>query len=326
VNGSTPIESGSLARYVAGESDAAQRAEVEAWAARSPENARELQRFQALWDLTSSTGTSPEVDVDAAWSRVLRRIGNDAKEAKVVHLRDRSVVRWTRWLAAAAVIAGLVFLGDHLFAPGMDRYLATNEPVEVMLADRSRVVISPQSNITYRAGDERQVRLAGEAYFEVSRDEAHPFSVESGDLRVTVLGTAFVVSAYDTTDVVTVRVRHGKVRVQAGNDSVELVAGQHAVYHKQRHFLERKAAPPAEVWGLRVLQFEGASLADVIEQLERIYKVRVQLRNADLARCKLTAEFEDEPVDAILKVIAGTFDLQVGQAPDGTWFLDGEGC
>ncbi len=326
MNGSTPIESGSLARYVAGEADAAQRAEVQSWAARSPENARELQRFQALWDLTSSKGSLPEVDVDAAWSQVLQRISTDVEGTKVIRLRDRSVIRWTRWMAAAAVIAGLVLLGDRLFAPGMDRYLATNEPVEVLLTDQSRVVIATQSKIAFRSGDERLVRLSGEAYFEVARDEAHPFSVESGDLRVTVLGTAFVVSAYDTTDRVTVRVRHGKVRVQVGGDSIELVAGQHAVYHKQRHFLERKSAPPAEVWGLRVLQFEGASLTDVIEQLERIYKVRIRLRTAELARCKLTAEFDDEPVDAILKVIAGTFDLQVGQAPDGTWFLDGEGC
>lgn len=122
-----------------------------------------------------------------------------------------------------------------------------------------------------------------------------------------------------------VRVRSGRVRVEAGDERVQLTAGERVRYHRQRHFLERPPAPPAEVWGTRILHFEQATLAQVARELERIYPVRITLRNDRIAACRLTAAFDDEPIAAILAVIAETFGLQVEET-DGQYVLDGDGC
>jgi ferric-dicitrate binding protein FerR (iron transport regulator) len=324
VNGSTPIDSDLLARYVSGEVDIPQRQRVEEWAALSQANGEELRRIQAAWDLSGSGQVRAEVDVDAAWSAVAERISDQEGKGRV-----RSI-RWSserlRWVAAAAVVTGVVFAVLWAFQPRTEHYAATSAMQDVLLPDRSRVVIAPGSALEVRMAGEREVGLRGSAYFEVQRDEARPFIVNTGDVQVTVLGTAFEVSAFDTASAITVRVRSGKVRVQAGDRTVDLVAGEHAVYNKDRHLLERTAGPPAEVWGWRVLQFEEAPLALVVEQLKRIYHVDIDLRNPKLARCVLTAEFDDESVSTILEVIAETFDLQLDQAPDGTYLLNGEGC
>ena len=280
--------------------------------------------MQAAWDLSGSGSVHAEVDVDAAWSAVAERIADQEGKGRMRSIRSSS--ERLRWVAAAAVVTGVVFAVIWAFQPRIEHYAAGNAMKDVLLADSSRVVVAPGSALKVQMGNEREVVLRGAAYFEVQRDVARPFIVNSGDVQVTVLGTAFEVSAFDTAAAVTVRVRSGKVRVQAGRHVVVLVAGEHAVYHKDRHFLERKAAPPAEVWGLRVLQFEEAPLPLVVEQLKRLYQVDIDIRNPDLARCTLTAEFDDESVRTILEVIAETFELELDQGPDGTYLLDGEGC
>lgn len=317
----TPIPSELLARYLAGEADAAQRRAVEDWAAATPENAAELDRMRAIWDLGSNATDIPEVDVDHAWGRLEARIAEEAGRARVRSIRPVL----TRWFAAAAVVAGIVFALQWYFQLAVNTYHAAATPVEVLLTDSSLAVLAPGSQLEERTGAQRAIRLRGRAYFEVRPDPDCPFTVNAGEVMVTVLGTAFEVAAYDTSAFVDVRVRSGRVRVEAGDERVQLTAGERVRYHRQRHFLERPPAPPAEVWGTRILHFEQATLAQVARELERIYPVRITLRNDRIAACRLTAEFDDEPIAAILAVIAETFGLQVEET-DGQYVLDGDGC
>lgn len=329
MNEPTPIPSDLLALYLAGEASDVQRRAVEDWAAALPENAAELERMRTIWDLGGNAVDIQAVDVDVAWDRLNARIAEEegrgpAKaDRRVVPIGSR--VAWRKWMAAAAVIGGLVFAARWFFQPATETYLASTEAMDVVLADSSRMVLSPGSQLEGTMGKRREVRLHGQAYFEVRRDEQRPFTVDAGEVLVTVLGTAFEVAAYDTTDHVDVRVRSGRVRVEASGEQLELAAGDHVRYHKQRHFLERRPAPPAEVWGIRILQFEGAALPQVVQQLERIYKVRIALRNDRIAACRLTAEFDDETIDTILRVIAETFGLEVRRS-NGEYMLDGDGC
>jgi ferric-dicitrate binding protein FerR (iron transport regulator) len=316
------IDSDFLARFIAGEADSAQRAAVEAWAAAAPENARELERMRSLWDLGADTQAVPEVNVEAAWARVESRIAEAEGKGRVVPLHR---IRWQRWAAAAAVIVAVLVAARWIMQPAQERYAAIANPVKAMLADSSAIVLSPGTTLAARMGRQRSVTLKGEAYFAVRRDEERPFVIDAGDVRVTVLGTAFTVSAYDTSDIVEVRVRSGRVRMETGPDTLTLTAGQHARYRRSRHLLERAPAPPAEAWGWRILHFDRAPLDEVARQLERSYKVRLTFASASIARCALTAEFDDEPIEVILGVIADTFSLTLTRDGD-RYVLNGEGC
>ena len=249
------IPSELLACYLAGEADEEQRRAVEEWVAASPENAAELEAMRTVWDLGTHAAHLSEVDVDRAWSRLDQRIAEEEGRGRIRSIRTGP--HWMRWLSAAAVVAGIAFAARWFFQPSVVTYYAAATPVEVLLADSSRSVLSPGSTLEERRGEQRAMHLHGQAYFEVRRDEQRPFTVDVGDVLVTVLGTAFEVTAYDTSNYVEVRVRSGRVRVDAGGERIELGAGDHIRYHKQRHFLERRPAPPAEVWGIRILQFEG---------------------------------------------------------------------
>ncbi len=312
-----------LVRYLSGEADAAERLAVELWATSDPANAHELEVLRSIWG--SAQGVSaPEVDVDAAWNKVSARIDAAEGRGRVIPLGTRSQA--LRWLAAAAVVTGL-FVGV--------RFLLTNQPQDLMastqhlrstLSDSSVVTLSPGSRLSARMSGGRHIALNGEAYFDVKRDTKRPFVVETDGVTVTVLGTAFEVSAFDTAGSVLVRVRHGKVRVLAGADSVVLVAGGYARYNKAAHMLERLAAPPAEVWGDRIIQFQDAPMPEVVEQLQKLFSVKITLANYGLAKCQLTATFEDEPIDYILRVIADTYTLKLIEETPGAYVLDGAGC
>lgn len=316
----THISSEQLARYVAGEADTAERAAVERWADAAPANRRELEALQALWAMSGDRAV-PEIDVDAAWARVSERM--EGGKGRIVPLRRRRI--WSG-LAAAAAVAAIAFLVVSDLRNSSQDWSTRTAYLTTTLTDSSRVVLSPRSELRARLGDRRRIVLQGEAYFEVARDTLRPFTVEAREVRVTVLGTGFEVTAYDTSRVVRVRVRHGRVRMEAEGERVELHAGEEAGYDRAARRLVRSQVPSSVVWGDRILQFERAPMAQVVERLNTMFHVRIDLRNEALARCELTASFDNEPAETILQVIAETFGLQVDRVAPGHFILDGDGC
>ncbi|MBK8338828.1 MAG: FecR domain-containing protein [Flavobacteriales bacterium] len=206
-------------------------------------------------------------------------------------------VPWLRIAAAAALVTGVFLAVRWWSTPEAQQYASEGTSTSVVLDDSSHVVLSPGSRILVAMGAERRVELEGQAYFEVTPDPQHPFVVEADGLWVTVLGTAFTVSAYDTSSTVLTRVRHGKVRVSADGRQVDLVAGEHAEFDERTRQLRKVEAPSIGIWGDRILMFSGTPLAEVVQQLSALYHVRIGLENDAVERCRLTATFENEPID-----------------------------
>ena len=75
-------------------------------------------------------------------------------------------------------------------------------------------------------GKNRQVTLEGEAYFEVARNEARPFIVQSGKQRVEVLGTSFDVTAYEGEPGIYTTLLQGSVEVSGEKGKQLLKPGQ----------------------------------------------------------------------------------------------------
>ena len=309
-----------LARYVAGEADASERDRVRRWAAEDPTHARELERFQQLWDWTEDPPAAFEPDVDRAWQRVASRMAGSGG-GRVIPFRTV-----TRWLAAAAMLTGLFFAVRFFLATPVERFAAADTHLPVELADGSSVTLSPGSRLEVSLGKTRRTELDGSAYFEVEPDTERPFTVEADGVEVRVLGTAFTVDAADTSDLITVRVRHGRVRVSAANGALELTDGQGARVDRRTGEPVPQPMPTVDRWGDRILQFHDAPLARVVSTLQEVYPVRLRLSGPDVERCRLTATFDDEPVDLVLQVIADTFGLEIQVVEDGTYVLQGEGC
>lgn len=315
------ITSEELAAYMAGELDPEQAQRVERWAAQRIDNAEELRRLQETWTMVGSADapSADTPDVDRAWDRLNARM-NEAEGAVVRPLWST----WRTWLAAAAMLA-MVFTAYRIWVNVPTVHVAQSTARTVLLEDGSSVVLSPGAQLSERMGQHRRVEMEGTVYFDVRHDAERPFEVQADDVVVTVLGTSFEVRSATDTSEFAVRVRTGRVRVKAGGAELVLEAGDRARYDK-RSLLERTPAPPAEVWGERILQFSQAPLSRVVAELERMYQVHVVLANPSLERCQLTAEFDDEPIGSILQVIAETFALELKRTDSGDYELNGDGC
>lgn len=150
----------------------------------------------------------------------------------------------------------------------------------LVLADGTTVYLNAETELRYPArftGGERRVELTGEAYFEVSRDEARPFVIVAGGMDVRVLGTSFGVRAYEREERVLTTLVEGRVNVEADGRTAALRPGQQAVYdRKVRDIAVREVDPEQFVgWKDGRLVFDNAPLSFILDELGRWYSFEV---------------------------------------------------
>src|SRR5690606_236020 len=125
-------------------------------------------------------------------------------------------------------------------------------------------------------GAERQVKLEGEAYFEVAKNKEMPFIVNSGVQTVEVLGTHFNINAYPDERTLKTTLVEGSVKVMAGPMSTIIVPGQQteldrtdpANISRQHVDIDREIA-----WKNDVFAFDKADVRSVMRQISRWYDV-----------------------------------------------------
>jgi ferric-dicitrate binding protein FerR (iron transport regulator) len=187
---------------------------------------------------------------------------------------------------------------------------ATNSIHKRILPDRSTVWLSPHSTITYPkkfAGHFRDVSLSGEAFFEVTKDAAHPFVISSGELLTKVWGTSFRVRAYQNAPA-EVAVVTGKVSVQnaKAHAGVMLLPNQKAtLYHHEQLIKNTGNAVAAEmrIWKKVSLSFDDAKLNEVFAALNKHFDINIYSKDARLNQYAFTGDFSNQSLPAILDMI-----------------------
>ncbi|SKA30531.1 protein of unknown function [Chitinophaga eiseniae] len=110
---------------------------------------------------------------------------------------------------------------------------ANGETYQVRLPDGSDVWLNAASSLSYTpdllSDGKRSVQLEGEAYFSITRDQAHPFIVQSKDQQIEVLGTQFNVNAYADEPVVATTLLKGSVSITTGGQKKKIHPGEQAL-------------------------------------------------------------------------------------------------
>ncbi|WP_345330369.1 FecR family protein [Mucilaginibacter defluvii] len=148
----------------------------------------------------------------------------------------------------------------------------------VILPDGTRVFLNAASTITYPshfAGNQRLVKLNGEAYFEVAKNKVMPFRVISNNQVVEVLGTHFNINAYTDEGSIKTTLLEGSVKVTSGISSVTIKPGQQAVVNNNTLSSKQVDLDEETAWKNGVFAFEDADLRSVMRQVSRWYDVDV---------------------------------------------------
>lgn len=167
---------------------------------------------------------------------------------------------------------------------------------QVTLADGTGVWLNAQSSIRFPVlftGNERQVEITGEAYFEVAKDASRPFKVKAAASAIEVLGTHFNVNAYDDEAYIKTTLVEGKVKVTSATNSQPefLLPGQQSAIGKNGQITVNLHADTEEAlaWKNGRFQFKSADLKSILRQLQRWYDADVEYRG-DVAALRFTGQ------------------------------------
>ena len=175
-----------------------------------------------------------------------------------------------------------------------DGYCVVSTPAAtttlVTLSDGTRVMLNANSTLEYPASfddassdkengaaDEshqvREVRLKGEAHFEVTKNPHRPFVVKAGEMQTQVLGTVFDVKAYRK-DAPKVTLMQGKVKVSNADTEVEMRPGQTATLQSDK-IVVSKASPSASDWLEGDFDMDQVTLAEAMSDIGAWYNKTV---------------------------------------------------
>ena len=259
---------------------------------------------------------------DREWEKNWRRNGDGNLEGS--QERSGAKRRGIRWalaaVAAAAAVAAVVFLNTHGSgcvgtqpADTLQLCLANNgtSVKTYLLADNTKVFLKPGSEISYNVSgleDSRQLRLRGEAYFDVARDSLRPFIVHTENISVKVLGTAFTVSSIPGRPDTEVVLERGKVRILSpeGISMLDLKPNQSARYSSAEGVVDVEScyAKAFVASHFNLVSLEDATLAEIVSALEDSFETEIGVRDVKRPQERYYFNYlKTDSLDDILSVL-----------------------
>ncbi|WP_343674763.1 FecR domain-containing protein [Chitinophaga sp.] len=184
---------------------------------------------------------------------------------------------------------------------------------QLTLADGSKVWLNAASSIRFPTafvGEERQVSITGEAYFEIAPQSDHPFFVQvkaaDKDMTVKVLGTSFNIMAYADEQTVKTTLVEGAVQVAHGNQKNILKPGLEASLADNTFVIAPADLEQTLAWKDGKFRFRSTNIKTIMRQLSRWYDMDVAY-NGDVSDIDLTGVISRrEDAGKLLKALEAT--------------------
>lgn len=276
----------------------------------------------SLW-LEQQIMASPSTIDSEVRMRILRNIETAIGSEKKADDHKQNKIRFqlNKWMRMAAMI-----ILPLLTAGGVYFYMSRNESssaplviavergqkANITLPDGSKVWLNSQSKLTYSANfnlRKRELQLDGEAYFEVAHNPNKPFIVQSNDITVEALGTAFGMKAYNEDKQISSILMRGKVRVTTPAGGVILMPNDRIMYDKTtRKQIKNTVTNATDFtgWIHNELRFENESLGDIAKTIQRIYNVNIVFSTVKLKNQRYTGSINNNSLESVLNIISLT--------------------
>lgn len=325
-------------RYLVGEASSRERDHMVKML-QQPTHQRLFKAMQSEFEGTATPG-----DDDFGLDEVKQRLSElTSSDEKIVVKPSRSPFVWRPWLLIAcssiAIVISIVGLKtgrapltQQTSGTAWVTYATTaKERLYLTLHDNSTVILNADSTISFPDSFDalsRTVRLSGEAYFEVSKNESCPFIVETNTIRITVLGTRFNVRAFNDGSQARVSLLSGRVKVAGIGPAGELAPvemtpglqysftaetgeGKVEPVSTETTIKWTKASEPP-VSPKNPLIFDQEALDSVAQKLGERFNVLVKINSTTLGLKKITGRFQNGSLEDILKILrmAGAFEYQ----------------
>jgi ferric-dicitrate binding protein FerR (iron transport regulator) len=272
---------------------------------------------------------------DAALLKVKSVLISEIKQNQEQHRVKRlsPISRWVRICAVWLVLVGSTALLVNHFYPDIKGYFhpaklftIVTRPGEhklLTLSDGTTIWLSPSSSLEYPdqlIGNLREVKLEGEAFFEVAKDKKHPFIIHSGRMDTRVVGTSFNIQSFKAQINSTVTVVTGIVKVSALGSSgakpqeVILNPNHRSQFDTQTGRLTSISYPNAKQMLKRkdgILNYDGTPVQDVVADVSRYYKLPIVIESKS-KNCLCYGEFDtNRPINIVLEQLAAAINAKI---------------
>ena len=286
-------------------------AEINHWLREDVEN---LELLEEIYHIYSVSKVSPPLNTDTtkAWHQINQKISSDTVKVKPLYNKFRYVV-----VVAALLVFGLFILSivnkyrwdyqsSHLITQIITK---PGQKTSVVLPDGSTVWLNSASSLKYSSDfnkKDREVILAGEAFFDVQKDISKRFRVKSGSLYVDVHGTSFDIKNYSDDNLQKVTVAGGIVGITTKSKEIRrLTIGQQAVLNKKSGKITFTKEDPdlVSAWKNNELIFRDTPIEEVIKSLESWYGVNITVDNRMIAGHNYTFRIKTESFKEVLDMM-----------------------
>lgn len=326
-----------IIRYISGNYTEEDEEYVKKWIEKDPANRKELKRIKRVWE--TSGDLKLEYNVDQVWGKLSKKLQEEVESERFSNIGQKPTKKNSsklngiilRVAAVLMIIAGTYGFYQLTYHETQSNSaekahvyhtLISNEGEQVHFRfnDDSKVVLNGNSEIRYRSdfgNGTRNLHLKGEAYFEVNHDHPIPFIVYAGNMRVRDIGTKFNINAYAEGDFHEITVSEGEIEVTTTDQNsnidsanaaqpVRITQGQKVeVSQTIGKMIISKANLHASLgWLNKRLIFDEEPFGRIVNRLERYYDIRIEVLDKELLSQKVTASFENERMENVLKVLS----------------------
>lgn len=326
------------------------------WTARHPEKATEVEEAKRmiLAVIEERQYTPSENKQHEIWTRLQQSIKEEAvpvrkvsfwsgtykAAAAVLLLVSSLALLW--WLSdkGSIVNSALVITENEI----VKEFNNSNQPKTIVLGDGSSIILKPQSSLEFPKIFElnyREVRLTGEAFFEVAKDAKRPFIVHADKLITKVLGTSFTIRAFENEKNVSVQVKTGKVSVYTESDAqanknkgnaqlegVLLTPNHQVIFLREEARMVKSLVDNPSIVNFSTtknFEFHDTPLRDVFTALEQAYGIEIIYDEEVMQDCALNASLEDMPLYDKLRLICKGVNAHY-EIMDSHIVISGKGC
>jgi transmembrane sensor len=276
---------------------------------------------QLLDSWYNSLDAMPDTDLpESALQEMKQQSWEQLIKGHVVTPRSRR--RWLNWsmgaAAAALVLVGSTYLLKRTATPAIQEQTPKWVVLECPPGKRLKMTMPDGSNIWLNSGsrleydsnftDRRHFKIYnGEVFFEVAKDVEHPFTVQTKQLSIKVLGTAFNVAAYEQLSLEKITVASGSVQVKdAAHCNVVLQRDEQIVYNRtdQQFLTQNVTSGQTDSWRNGDIYLTDVSLEELAIKLEHTYGYTFEFSNDGLKHCINSLHFnEKEPIQKVLDLL-----------------------
>ncbi|MDB5248618.1 MAG: anti-sigma factor [Segetibacter sp.] len=365
-----------LIKHLLNELTGKEEAFVIEWINSSEENTQCFNVLKNTWRLTSLKNTPGAINVNHEWRQLEQKISfkeieDEQDIAEVIEIgidetrnknaRIYKIIISTAIAASLIWVMGLAGLFDNnnnkatevaevkvtkksssAFSSLRHELNTSGKLRKLVLQDGTEVTLSDKSEISFYEpfiDDRRDIKLKGKANFKVAKDKIRPFTVFSGSLSTTALGTRFTVTAFENQNFIIVRLFEGKVVVKPGNKVTQnvvnnyyLLAGQELIYNNENNIAKvrrfganalitkRPEKEKPVIDNLTIpengtgswFMFNNQPLSFVFDELQNMYDVDIRYSKKDISKIYFIGKFDrSESFENIIKQIADLNNLKI---------------